>query len=74
MSANTGVYNVTWKVERGYFGIQAGEMSFTAESSFNPQEHCKSLSIPSFAIKSDDPEVDMLTRMINSDPWWPRPV
>ncbi|KAM0163119.1 hypothetical protein ACHAQE_003400 [Botrytis cinerea] len=39
MSANTGVYNVTWKVERGYFGIQAGEMSFTAESSFNPQEH-----------------------------------
>ncbi|CCD43320.1 hypothetical protein BofuT4_P067280.1 [Botrytis cinerea T4] len=39
MSANTGVYNVTWKVERGYFGIQAGEIPFTAESSFNPQEH-----------------------------------
>ncbi|TEY78824.1 hypothetical protein BOTCAL_0045g00420 [Botryotinia calthae] len=39
MSANTGVYNVTWKVERGYFGIQAGEMFFTAESFFNPQEH-----------------------------------
>ncbi|TGO45775.1 hypothetical protein BCON_0366g00030 [Botryotinia convoluta] len=39
MSANTGVYNVTWKVERGYSGIQAGEMSFTTESFFNPQEH-----------------------------------
>ncbi|KAF7943441.1 hypothetical protein EAE96_011367 [Botrytis aclada] len=39
MSASTGVYNVTWKIERGYSGIQAGEMSFTAESFFNPQEH-----------------------------------
>ncbi|TGO31855.1 hypothetical protein BHYA_0395g00010 [Botrytis hyacinthi] len=39
MSADTGVYNVTWKVERGQSGIQAGETSFTAESSFDPQEH-----------------------------------
>ncbi|TGO68583.1 hypothetical protein BELL_0822g00010 [Botrytis elliptica] len=39
MSTSTGVYNVTWKVERGYSGIQAAEMSFTAESHFNPQEH-----------------------------------
>ncbi|KAF7860624.1 uncharacterized protein EAF02_010858 [Botrytis sinoallii] len=39
MSASTGVYNVTWKVERGYSGIQAAEMFFTAESLFNPQEH-----------------------------------
>ncbi|KAF7882953.1 hypothetical protein EAF00_011442 [Botryotinia globosa] len=39
MSVNTGVYNVTWKVERGHSGIQAGETSFTAESSFYPQDH-----------------------------------
>ncbi|TGO86381.1 hypothetical protein BPOR_0308g00010 [Botrytis porri] len=39
MSANNGVYNVTWKVERGYSGIQAGETSFTAESLFDPQDH-----------------------------------
>ncbi|TGO64960.1 hypothetical protein BOTNAR_0082g00020 [Botryotinia narcissicola] len=39
MSANTGLYNVTWKVERGQSGIQAGETFFTAESSFDPQEH-----------------------------------
>ncbi|THV46504.1 hypothetical protein BGAL_0381g00110 [Botrytis galanthina] len=57
MSANTGVYNVTWKVERGQSGIQAGETSFTAESSFDPQAHC------SFAIKSQCPR----SRVANED-------
>ncbi|KAF5876684.1 uncharacterized protein Bfra_003090 [Botrytis fragariae] len=39
INANTGVYNVTWKVERGHSGTQAGEISFTAESFFYPLEH-----------------------------------
>lgn len=55
MSANTGVYNVTWKVERGQSGIQAGETSFTAGSSFDPQEHRESLITLSFSIKSQCP-------------------
>ncbi|KAF7929884.1 uncharacterized protein EAE97_009481 [Botrytis byssoidea] len=57
MSANTGVYNVTWKVERGQSGIQAGETFFTAESSFDPQEHRKSFGTPSFAMQSLWPRI-----------------
>ncbi|KAJ8063628.1 hypothetical protein OCU04_007496 [Sclerotinia nivalis] len=38
-SAHSGVYNVTWNVERGQAGIKAGEMNFSAGSVFNPQEH-----------------------------------
>ncbi|ESZ96657.1 hypothetical protein SBOR_2967 [Sclerotinia borealis F-4128] len=38
-SANTGVYNVTWRVERGHAGIKASEKDFSAESVFNPREH-----------------------------------
>lgn len=41
---NTGIYNVTWKVERGLIGATAGEVGFSTGSVFNPQEHGMLLS------------------------------
>ncbi|QSZ31156.1 hypothetical protein DSL72_000719 [Monilinia vaccinii-corymbosi] len=37
--ANTGIYTVSWKIERGQTGIQAGATGFSAVTPFSPQEH-----------------------------------
>lgn len=48
-----GIYNVSWKVERGQIGVRAGAIDFSAESLFDPHEYRKSLRT-SFLLTYDE--------------------